>query len=40
VQEIIKIVESGWRGLEPIEAKSIMLTPALVVRQSSLRNDQ
>ena len=38
VEETIKIIESGWQGLKPIEPKSIMLTPTLVVRQSSLRN--
>ncbi len=37
VEEMIKIIESGWEGLEPIEPKSIMLTPTLVIRQSSLR---
>jgi LacI family transcriptional regulator len=38
VEETIKMIESGWQGLEPIEPKSIMLTPTLVVRQSSLRS--
>ncbi len=37
VEEIIKIIESGWQGLEPVDSKSIMLAPTLVVRQSSLR---
>ena len=37
VEETIKIIESGWQGLEPIEPKSIMLAPTLVVRQSSVR---
>lgn len=37
VEEIIKIIESGWQEREPMEPKSIMLTPALVVRQSSVR---
>jgi DNA-binding LacI/PurR family transcriptional regulator len=37
VEEVIKIIESGWQGEERIEPKSIMLTPTLVVRQSSLR---
>ena len=36
VEEMVKIIESGWEGLEPIEPKSIMLTPTLVIRQSSL----
>jgi len=38
VAEIIKIIESGWLGQAPVEAKSIILPPTLVVRQSSLRN--
>ena len=37
VQEIIKIIESGWQGLDPVDLKSIILPPTLVVRQSSLR---
>lgn len=37
VEEIIKIIEAGWQGLEPVDSKSIMLAPTLVVRQSSLR---
>jgi LacI family transcriptional regulator len=37
VEEMIKIIESGWQGQEPAEPKSIMLTPTLIVRQSSLR---
>jgi DNA-binding LacI/PurR family transcriptional regulator len=38
VDEITKIIDANWQGLEPIEPKSIMLTPTLVIRQSSLRN--
>ncbi len=38
VEEIIKIIESGWQEQEPVRPKSIMLAPTLVVRQSSLRN--
>lgn len=38
VEEIIKIIESGWQEREPMEPKSIMLTPTLVVRQSSIRS--
>jgi len=38
VAETIKLIESGWQGLESIEPKSMMLTPTLVVRQSSLRS--
>jgi LacI family transcriptional regulator len=38
VEETIKMIESGWQGLDPIEPKSIKLAPTLVVRQSSLRS--
>ena len=38
VEEIIKIIESGWEEHEPVRPKSIMLAPTLVVRESSLRN--
>ena len=37
VEEIIRIVEAGWDGRTAIEPKSIMLSPILVVRQSSDR---
>jgi LacI family transcriptional regulator len=37
VAEVIKIIEAGWHGLNPVEPKSIVLPPTLVVRQSSLR---
>jgi DNA-binding LacI/PurR family transcriptional regulator len=37
VEEIIKIIEAGWQGMEPIQLKSIKLAPTLVVRQSSVR---
>ena len=37
VEEIIKIIESGWQEGAPSEAKSVMLTPTLVVRQSSMK---
>jgi LacI family transcriptional regulator len=40
VAEIIKIIESDWRGLEPVPPKSVILPPSLVVRQSSLRNEK
>jgi len=36
VEEIIKIIESGWDEHEPVAPMSIMLTPTLVVRQSSM----
>lgn len=38
VEETIEMIKSSWHGLEPVESKSIMLTPTLVVRQSSLRS--
>jgi LacI family transcriptional regulator len=37
VEEMVKIIEAGWQEPAPSEPKSIMLTPTLVVRQSSLR---
>jgi LacI family transcriptional regulator len=37
VAEVIKIIEAGWQGLDPIEPKTIILPPTLIVRQSSLR---
>lgn len=37
VEEMTRIIESGWQGLDPIDPKSIMLSPTLVVRRSSQR---
>jgi LacI family transcriptional regulator len=37
VEEVIKIIESGWHEHKPVRPKSIMLAPTLVVRQSSLK---
>lgn len=37
VEEIIKIIESYRQELEPVRPKSIMLTPNLIVRKSSLK---
>jgi len=37
VEELIKIIESGWKGLDPADPHSILLEPTLVVRRSSLR---
>ena len=37
VAEVIKIIESGWQGLDPVEPKAIILPPTLIARQSSLR---
>ena len=39
VEEIIKIIESGWHEHEPVRPKSIMLAPTLVVRQSTLKKE-
>ena len=38
VEEVIRIIEAGWRGQEPDEPQTIVLSPELVVRQSSLRD--
>lgn len=38
VEETITMIKSGWYGAEAIEPKSIMLTPTLVVRESSIRS--
>ena len=37
VAEVIKIIEAGWNRSDPVEPKSIVLPPTLIVRQSSLR---
>jgi LacI family transcriptional regulator len=37
IAELIKIIESGWQELDPVTPKSIILSPILIVRQSSLR---
>jgi DNA-binding LacI/PurR family transcriptional regulator len=37
LEEMIKIIEAGWQGQETQEPKSILLTPTLVVRQSSFK---
>ncbi len=37
VEEMIKIIESGWQELDPVDSQSIMLPPTLVVRESSVR---
>ena len=36
VAEVIKTIESGWQGADPVAPKSIILPPTLVVRQSSI----
>jgi len=38
LEEMITIIESGWKGLDTVESKSVILPPTLVVRQSSLRS--
>lgn len=40
VAEVIKIIESGWQGSDPVEPKSIVLPPTLIVRQSSSRSTE
>jgi DNA-binding LacI/PurR family transcriptional regulator len=40
VAEVIKIIESGWQGLDRFAPQSIILPPTLVVRQSSLRRTE
>jgi LacI family transcriptional regulator len=37
VTQVIKIIESGWQGLDPVDPPSIIVPPTLIVRQSSLR---
>lgn len=37
MREMIKTIEAGWQGLDPVKPRSIMLEPTLVVRKSSLR---
>lgn len=39
VEEIIKLIEAGWHEQEPVKPESIRLSPTLIVRQSSLRNN-
>src|SRR5215216_1407464 len=40
VEEIIKIIESGWQEAEQIEPRTIVLPPSLIVRQRSLRGKE
>lgn len=40
VAQIIQIIESSLDGLEPVVSNSFVLSPALVVRQSSLRSKE
>jgi DNA-binding LacI/PurR family transcriptional regulator len=37
IEEIIKIIESGYDEHDPVRPKSILLAPTLVVRQSSMK---
>jgi DNA-binding LacI/PurR family transcriptional regulator len=37
VEKMIKIIESSWQGQEVSEPTPVMLTPTLIVRESSLR---
>jgi LacI family transcriptional regulator len=38
VEEIVKIIEAGWEGRSSVDPKSILLSPTLIVRESSLRS--
>jgi LacI family transcriptional regulator len=38
VEEVIKIIESGWQGSDLIAPQSILLDPILVERRSTLRH--
>jgi LacI family transcriptional regulator len=38
VEEILNNMDTNWQEQEKLEPKSIMLTPKIIVRQSSLRN--
>jgi DNA-binding LacI/PurR family transcriptional regulator len=40
VEEVIKIIESGWQGQETVQSTPIMLTATLIVRRSSLRKKE
>ena len=40
VAEVSKIIEAGWQGLGPVEPRSIILPPTLVVRQSSVTQSE
>jgi len=40
VGAMLKIIASNWQGNQTVEPESIMMTPALVVRQSSVRTRQ
>jgi len=40
VEEIIKIIDAEWQGIEQVEPKTILLPPTLIVRQSSLRGKE
>ena len=37
VEEIIKIIDAEWQGVEQLEPRTILLPPTLIVRESSLR---
>lgn len=40
VEEIIKIIESGWYEQEPVHPKSILLAPQLIVRSSTIQQSK
>jgi DNA-binding LacI/PurR family transcriptional regulator len=37
VQELINLIELGWKGSDVIEPKTILIEPTLIIRQSSTR---
>lgn len=40
VEEVIQLIEAGWQDAAQVESQAIILPPALVVRQSSLRGKE
>jgi LacI family transcriptional regulator len=40
VAEVIKMIEADWHGTEPVQPTSIILPPTLIVRRSSLHNQE
>jgi LacI family transcriptional regulator len=40
LKEITHIIEESWQNQEPVEPKSIMLAPSLIVRKSSLTKSE
>jgi DNA-binding LacI/PurR family transcriptional regulator len=40
VEEVIRIIDWSWQGLDPAPPRSIKLPPALLVRESSMRSQK